>query len=271
MVKHSLIMLVFSTYLCAGVCAAQAQETPKERMHALNEKGFELFAEGQFDDAARSFSQAYKLYPDINLRKNESLAWFKHGDCERARIAGRLFLNAQNISQADKRDARTVFVRCTLTLAKQSLDDNEDYKAQLYLDEASTMYMSPEDKATHKKLSDDIALRRTSGSSGISRSVAGWGLVGAGAVVLTSAMLYHVFINDDEEELITISQKGGDRARYDKLAQRLDTAQVLLPTLYTASILSLAAGGTLLLWPSIEASTQSNAQNPVGATFHVRF
>ena len=257
----------------------QGQETPKQRMHVLNEQGFELFSKGEFERAARSFSRAYDLYPDINLRKNESLAWFKHGDCERARIAGRLFLDAPNISKQDKRDAQTVVVRCTLTLAQQAADAREIYKAQLYLDEADGMSMSTEDQVTYKKISDEVAIQRAASEkaqaptapSSASGSPLAWGLVGAGGVLLTSAVIYHVFVSSDGEELIDISQNGGDKARYDTLASRLDTASVLLPTLYATGVLSLGAGGALLVFPSLqESSAQSSSSQDATRSFGLK-
>lgn len=275
MLQRLSVLFVFLGVLGSYMCTAHAQEeTPKARMHILNEKGFELFAKGEFESAARSFSQAYDLYPDINLRKNESLAWFKHGNCERARTVGRLFLDAPNITQADKKDARTVMVRCTLTLAKQALAENETYKAQLYLDEASSMPMSIKSKVTHKQLSDELALQKAANTPpppSNSNSMIGWGLTGVGAATLLGTVVYHIFISDDEEELQTISLKGGDRARYDKLAGRLGTAKILLPVLYVTGALSLAAGGTLLVLPSIQEPTQPNAQRPVGVNIYVRF
>lgn len=114
---------------------ASAQQDADARMQAFIEEATEHYRNGQYADAARSFEAAYEAKNEPVLIKNAMVAWFADDqNCERAGALANKYLEltATQPSKSDpeevaaqvkkdKRDAKTVIVKCSIKGAEKAL------------------------------------------------------------------------------------------------------------------------------------------------------
>ena len=121
---------------------ASAQQDADARMQAFIEEATEHYRNGQYADAARSFEAAYEAKNEPVLIKNAMVAWFADDqNCEMAQARADQYLKLTQLQPGesdppevvaqvnkDKRDAKTVIVKCsiknaTIALSEGRLDD----------------------------------------------------------------------------------------------------------------------------------------------------
>ena len=258
------------TLVCTTSATAYAQEeTPQERMHTLNEKGFGAFRAGDHASAARYFRQAHDIYPDPNLLKNESIAWFKAGDCDRAKRAAADFLVADNTASQDRDDARQLIATCSLREVRSAYIAQDYARANMLMGVVREQDLDDEGKREQRELRtkiDEALARQARVAStepdaappGARRDALGKVLLGTGGALLLGGILYHSVAWQSGRELKEISASGGSAVRYNVLARRLDRARVVVPTLYALGAASTGVGA-YLVWsvPPEERVTSS--------------
>lgn len=125
---------------------ASAQQGADAKMQAFIEEATEHYRNGQYADAARSFEAAYEAKNEPVLIKNAMVAWFADDqNCEMAQARADQYLKltqlqpsesdpAEVVAQVnkDKRDAKTVIVKCsiknaTIALSEGRLDDAHEF------------------------------------------------------------------------------------------------------------------------------------------------
>lgn len=129
--------------------SAFAQNDP-ELMKKHVDEALTAFNAGEFAKAAESFRRAFEAYPDINLKKNEMVAWFKAGHCNDAIEAGKRFDASKNSDERDKRDFKNVKVRCDIKKANAQIDLGNLEGAEAALVDAESKHGEVEVEDTQK-------------------------------------------------------------------------------------------------------------------------
>lgn len=280
--------------LAVLLCLACSVPAFAQDIVELNEKGITAFQEGRFAEAAGFFQKAYANEAQPPLKKNEAVAWFKAGKCPEAMTAAKQYLALETGVELSVKETQAVMVDCNLKMAQAALKEDGFDKAEKHLDAADS-YTPDEDaeleiastrasiaqrkteikeerekakaEAEAKREAEERASRR-----GTMRNV-GLGVAGGGAAIILGTLVYHsVMAFGVAPKFKDTAAAGDDRAEYDRLGKRLETANWLIPTFYA---LGLAAGGVgAYLWWSngaLESNPQQTANREVGVQVVWRF
>lgn len=214
---HHLITPVVALLCCAALhsdaAAAQGNDGTRaktgnaEEMSRLNEEGFAEFRAGRYEAAADLFRQAYEAMPDPGLQKNEAVAWFKAGQCDRAMPVANAFLISPHPSAADRLEARSIVANCRVEMARAAIDAGNFTIAETLLADAESL--QPDSYAV-----DQIAIARVQlaqaktetapvdppneqspASPNTGRTV-GWVLVGVGSSLAAAGATYWLVTHD---------------------------------------------------------------------------
>lgn len=256
---------------------------PVARAFELNERGFAAFDEGRYDDAARAFAEAWTYSHDETLRKNESLAWFRAGECDPAVEAGNKFLLVEGISDADRTDIHSVIANCKAEFAQRAIDAGDLDLAETMLNEADTL--QPDQVARDRVAAarvDLAAARRAAEEAkpppeptirtvyvpepaAAEAPILGYSLIGAGGAVIVGTLVYHLVALGWQSKFFQMRDGdiGGDQAEFDSLRKRVHLARVLVPVGYTIGALGAGAGVTLaFIVDSPSRSEAADARRP---------
>lgn len=259
--------------------AAQAQERSEEleRMHTLNEQGFQAYERGDYRRAAALFAEAYEVHQDVNLLKNQAISYYKADDCDMALPLADEFLLAEATRSADREEARQVMIGCHLKMAERELARDRPGRATPHLASLRNERLDDTQRLTYLELSERHHAEVERSGKSRQRTV-GVALVAGGALALAGTFAYRASLRDEEQELITLSEQGGDQARYDALSRKLDRARLILPLGYVAGSALMLGGGYVLLSPvlSTERSASPTNASRAGVTgamlgYHLEF
>ena len=272
--KRQLFLTYISLLLAASTLssAAHAQDAPVGGdIVKLNEEGIAAFQAGNFEEAATKFQQAYALEPENTLKKNEAVAWFKAGKCGEAVTAANQFLGLEGIDELSATEARAVVVKCDVQLAGAALDAGRVDEAERRLAEAKANQPDEEMQKQIAELESRVAAKKQETEEARQKALAaaqarlqaeaqaaeqqdagstttlGLALTAAGGAVFLGAVVYHlVMLAGVAPKFRDVAAAGTDRAEYDRLGKRLETARWLAPTL---GVVGLATAGVgVWLW-----------------------
>lgn len=242
----------------------------------LNEDGITAFQAGQFEEAASKFQQAYEIKPEPPLKKNEALAWFKAGECGRALSAAGEYLALGVEDDRSQQEAQTVVVRCHLQRAEAALAAGELADAEAALADARAHEPGDEDVASISGMEKEIASRRAAEQQVRQDAIAaaqqdeqreareqsrrkkrsmGLGIASAGGAIVLGTLIYHVALATGTSAKFRDAAQAGDRAEYDRLGQKLETANWLVPALYGVGLATAGVGG--YIWWSASPADQN--------------
>lgn len=283
--KRRLICFVFVALMAIPAIAGAQDAPPADAPPAgdivkLNEDGIAAFQAGNFEEAATKFRQAYEIQPENTLKKNEAVAWFKAGNCENALRAGREFLALADVDELSQTEARAVTLQCDLQLARTAVDAGDLDKAEQHTASARINQPDPqavkqldqldadiaakrkiEEEARQKALADAEARRKAeqaaaANDGGGSSSALGLGLMSGGGALLVGTLVYHVvMLASVAPKFRDVAAAGDDRARYDDLGKKLETANWLVPTLYAVGAVTTGVG----VWFWMQSSAETDA------------
>ena len=295
--KTLALALALTATLAAAADPAHAQQDRKA-MVKLSKEASALFREGKYEEAAKKFREAHDKAPEPTLLKNGMIAWYKADRCLDAIIMANSYLLTKPTDQDELRDTRTILFDCHLSAADASLakGDLEDAKLQIekasehqqdqdlerladaqraLADARAAQEKAAQDKAAQDKAAQEKAVqeddpvlppKKPESSSG-GATIAGWSLVGAGAVGLVATAFY---ANGQQDKLATrfdeLRARSEDNelyecSKYPDAATRGDCdavfadarrARTISIVGYTASGLALV-GGAALLYLSLSA------------------
>lgn len=211
-ISTSIRLLLTGALLC---CAPNAfAQSADDRAYDLATEGAELFEKGQFRDAAKKFEEAYSFVKDSVLLKNQVVSLYKAGDCPVALdLAYTYDISFRDAPAQDKEDVRKVRIDCNLMAADTAIGYGKLDVATQSLDQASAIGLQGDEQARHDALRAKIEVKRgadtltpdpvvePSNTSDSWKPVAGWALLGTGAVVAGVSGFLHA----------------GDRSRYEEL------------------------------------------------------
>ncbi len=257
MVSRLLALLAFALVVLPGSQAAA------DEVAELNEEGIAAFQEGRFEEAAQKFRAAWEIEPEPPLRKNEAIAWFKAGRCEEALEAAASYVSYGEDDPEAREDAESVIGNCKVELARSAITLGDFALAQKMLDETEGLRLDDfareqvnlarlelaraRDEAPPRE-DDAVAASAPPPEPLNTREMLGWVFTGTGGVFIASALIYHiVMLTSVAPEHEDLGASGSDRARFDELSSKLDTARWLVPTLYALGASSAGAGIYLLL------------------------
>jgi tetratricopeptide (TPR) repeat protein len=258
----------FHTILLFILLAGFASPAFAQDIVELNEKGIAAFQEGRFADAASFFQQAYGVEAQPPLKKNEAAAWFKAGKCPEAINAAKQYLALDTGVEISVKETRAILVDCNVQLAKTATDEGALEAAEGHLTEAEAHQPDAEaaakiaaartaiaEKKEEQRLAREKALAEAEAKREAEQKAArrarmrtvGLGVAGGGAAILLGTLVYHsAMAFGTAPRFKDTAAAGEDRATYDRLGRRLETANWLIPTLYGVG---LAAGGAgAYLW-----------------------
>ena len=243
--------------ICALACTltwwslpldVRAQDT-RERMHELNERGFEAFQVNKFDLAASIFAEAYAIESDPNLKKNEAIALLRAQRLEEAQNAAELALTlSPPLTPADRLEAERVVSVCALRLGERAAARGDDEQAERLLAAVSSPRLNDQERIDLAGLRGTLLERRVERSETIKRvdsvpsNRLSTGLMIGGAALTGAAIAYHAWALTASDDFIDEAGRGTDRARYDNLRGRVETARWVAPTLYVAGLSTAAVG-----------------------------
>lgn len=273
-----------------------AQDTPPQGdIVKLNEEGIAAFQAGNFEEAATKFQQAYELQPENTLKKNEAVAWFKANKCEQAVTAGNQFLALEGTDELSQTEARAVVAKCDVQLAQAALDANRLDEAERRLNEAKAAQPDPETQAKIAELEPKLAAKKQEAEarqkaiaeaearrkaeeaaaaepSGSTQTL-GLALTAAGGALVVGALVYHfAMLLGTAPKFRDVAAAGEDRAEYDRLGKKLETARWLAPTIGLVG--AATAGVGVWLWMRGDESAPATAgfkPSEVGVVLSWRF
>lgn len=280
--------LAATAALGAVVCIAATAHA--QDADALNQAGIEAFAQEDYAEAARQFAAAYDADPDPIFRKSEAVAWFKAGRCEEAITAANAFLLQWQGGAAESDEAASVVANCKVNLAEEAIASRSFELAERLLFEAeaaardsytkdrvSTTRVelaksrqaatAPKDEPTEKVIVVEKPPEAEPRSAPTGAYVS---LATGGALVVAGAIL-HVVTLTKTVPALEEEAAGGDEQRHTKLAQQVDTARILVPTLYGIGGAALGLGVWLLLDRQPDAPEPTSTPVSAGFWFSGRY
>ena len=286
--KRRLFCFVFAALFALPLAVRAQDGAPAGDIVKLNEEGIAAYQAGRFEEAATKFRQAYAIQPENTLKKNEAVAWFKAGRCEEALTAGREFLALPEIDELSQVEARAVVLQCDLQLARAATDAGQLDKAEQHV--ASARMNQPDPQAVEQlaKLETEIAAKREAEEAAKAQAAAdaearrnakaaaaaaaadddrsgststlGLGLTAGGGAILVGTVVYHAaLLFSTAPKFRDVAAAGADRAQYDRLGKKLETANWLIPTLYAVGAVTTGVGVWLWLQPGGEGGAPATA------------
>jgi tetratricopeptide (TPR) repeat protein len=255
----------------------------------LNEQGITAFAEGRFEEAAQKFHQAYDKAPEPGAKKNEALAWFKAGKCSEALAAAKEYLALNVPDELSTKEAQTVAARCYIQRAEGEFASGNLVGTEAALADAKANNPAPEEVAKITKIEGDVAAKRKAEDAEKTRVAAaaaaaeeerkqqeardaqsgnqmvGLGIAAGGGAIVLGTLVYHLSMALGTAPKFKDAAFEGDRAQYDKLGKKLETANWLIPTLYGVGLATVGVGG-YFWWSAggMESDSQQAAFLPRG-------
>ncbi|MFU8804209.1 MAG: hypothetical protein ACNA8W_10400 [Bradymonadaceae bacterium] len=249
----SLLLLCTSTVF--------ADDVARQRMLELSDEATQAVIDGQFEEAAFTFRQAYETYPDPVLLKNEMIAWFRAGNCLGALPAGSAYLNSGDVTDSDRQDVNKVQVTCIVRLADEALTAGHPEEAELLLEDLQGLTLTATEDEEVRSLRGLIAEARAPveepppiavdddepAAFPLSDQTMGWALAGTGSALVVGALVYHLKILGEQREL----REPGSQEEFLSLQEKYDKphnrARVLVPTLYVLGAAALGGGAYFLM------------------------
>lgn len=273
-----ILALVFALLFVVGAPVEASAQQDAEQAVQIAQKAAEDFKAERFLDAAKKFEQAFELYPDATLLKNQAVAYYKADVCAKALESAKAYrtfvASRDNVPEKDKRDVAKVTVECEYDAAVRYIETREFALAQASIDDAraagpATQMMekidslqadldaaiaAPEDTDEPDPV---IVDSDTSGSDdGSILPIIGWSVVGVGAAVgiVTGILHYSAFskASDGKDVCDSLNLNSDQCARQQADAYRdwsdgADTISGLTP-LYIVSGVVTAAGVGILVY-----------------------
>jgi len=262
--------------LAALACLVAAPAVHAQDADALNQAGMAAFSEGDFVAAAQNFANAYAADPDPIFRKSEAVAWFKAARCDEAITAANAFLLQWKGSAEESDEAASVLANCKVNLADQAMLTKSFELAERLLFEAES---AARDTYTRDRISaarvelarlrqeeivaakdPDVVVPQPEPAREGPAVGAVVTLASGAGIVLVAAVLHVATFTTTIPNLERAQD--GDKAGYDRLARRLNTARILVPTLY--AIGGVASG--LGVWMMIDRQPDAASARRSGAS-----
>ena len=268
-------LLFFALVALLWASPAFAQDSLDKAVGVANEAS-QLFQAEDYVGAAQKFKEAYALYPDITLLKNQIVAYYRAGLCKEVIQYGKDYqTNEASQSVSDREDVRFMRVECLYRAAYAAYQANDIAQAETEISTARSIGIKNDDEvAKFRKLEDLIEKRKNpdvqtetpspaAASSGTEvLPIVGWSLAGVGAAGLVVSGILHLtyFLDysDQSDEFKRIEAdalRDGDnetyvqnRADWDQAFDDTDSKIGGLTPIYAVSGAFLAAGGGILVY-----------------------
>ncbi len=312
--------LLVAATMCAMPSVSAAQEDA-EQMQQLNAQAVEAFRAGEYERAAVFFLKAYDAKAEPTLIKNAMVAYYTADNCTESEKLALRYLKIQkgkpvesdppDVQQQvrkDRRDAKTVVVKCRLQRAQAELAAGDPEAARDALDRIELYTPEEADAAVLIDLRDKIEAKeaearakeaeasepkpppKKDGMSG--RKIAAFSLIGVGAAGLIGTGVYNLSAASRASELTETypipdnATADGPEDQYcsytdDPAAcqddfDSLQTAGILLPIFYGISGAALVTGGVLLFTGDKDTEQRVTVAPMIGpggagATMRIRF
>lgn len=181
-----------------------------ERAVSLANEASTLFEAGDFVGAAAKFGEAYSLYNEPTLLKNQVVALYKANLCTEALKLSRDYeINGANQPAADREDVRVIRIDCLHRSAEAAYRANELDLANEHILTARTIgLINDDERARFRSIEELIEKRRgpqqdpsvEQGSTSV-LPIVGWSVTGLGlATVAVSGILHVTYFLDYKEK-----------------------------------------------------------------------
>lgn len=280
--------LAIAFFLALVVIAAPAfADDSYNKMLELSGEASQAFREGNIEQAAEKFAEAYSVYPEPVMLKNQMIARFALKDCTQAMTLGQRFMaTAQQPSEEDIEDVHGVFAECGLQAAEAAMDEGNTSLATKELEEATPYFFTEEQAQRGQTLRDAMAkdsaepeppsVKEEPTRARTLSQPLGIGLSALGGATLIGNSIWYVSARSKRAELDEVAQAGTDPARFEELQSSLVTANWAIPTLYVVGTAALGTGLYFLFFH--DRLTSGNAvilpqasPDGFGATLHMNF
>ncbi len=253
---------------------AQEDEDAYEKMLELSAEGEQLYADGNFAEAADVYQRAWDAYPQPILLKNQMITRYLIEECETAVDLGEKYLATDDVTEHDQQDVETVFGDCSLILTREAVAGQDWMEAEEWLDFGEPYLFDDQMQEDADQLraqvdegiagEEEIEPVEDPGMS--TRELAGWSSVGVGAATLLGTGIWHF----SWERQVADDAEG--------VEERYDTVRWAIPTAYVVGATAATVGAGLLLWPMLTGGDEPAAMvqpqigpDHTGASLSVRF
>jgi len=286
--RISLAGFLFAFFLHGNLAYA---DDALERALVVANEAAELFQAENYVAAAAKFREAYGLYAEPTLLKNQIVSYYRADLCNEVLTFGREYqVNEGSQPLSDREDVRFMRIECLYRSAFAAYQSHELELADREISVARSIGIKTDEEiAKFKNLESLIETRRNPKPPAESSSdlevlpIVGWSLLGVGAVGLgVAGILHRGYIseyNDVDEpfrarppESITAVE----RAAWTKALKDYEESRNALIPIYAIGGAFAAAGGGILIYHYFIASPDSTAQiipmiGPNGAGVQVGF
>lgn len=269
-------------------------EDALDRALVVANEAAELFQAEDYVAAAAKFQEAYKLYADPTLLKNQIVAYYRADLCNEVLTFGREYqINEGSQPLSDREDVRFMRIECMYRSAFAAYQSHELDLADKEISVARSIGIKTDEEiAKFKNLEDLVETRRNPVAPPETTSevavlpIVGWSLLGVGALGVVITSIFHIGYFSDYSSVndeLTAKQQSGDLDRADLVRwddafrEAEDGINGLIP-LYAVSGAFAAAGGGILIYHYLIATPDSTAQiipmvgpNGVGVQAGFRF
>ncbi len=234
-----------------------------------NDAGVAAFQGGDFVGAAENFGRAYAADADPIFRKSEAVAWFKAERCDEAITAANAFLLQWRGAAEETDEAASVVANCKVTLANSATEAESYDLAERLLFEADAI---ARDQYTRDRISAarvELATRRAAVKDVVvapppqppPRSIVpAIATISVGGALVATAAVLHIVTLTSTVGRLKDAQTGAEN-EHARIARSVDTARILVPTLYAAGGAVLGVGVWLWIKPgrSVERESELSA------------
>lgn len=256
--SFGLPFIIFSLVVCWASTAAADEEMARERMLQLSDEATQAVLDGQFEEGAFKFRQAYDTFPDPVLLKNEMVAWFRAGNCMGALPAASAYLQSPDMTESDRLDVHKVQFTCLTLLTDDALQGGHYDEAQLLIADLNALTLSAEERQQSAELQARLDELRPSEVEdpgpepapkefSIDQTMIGWALTGTGSAIVVGALLYHIKILGEQSELREADSMESFLALQEKYDKPHNRARIVVPTLYVLGAAALGTGVYFLI------------------------
>ncbi|RAL22227.1 hypothetical protein DL240_10260 [Lujinxingia litoralis] len=285
-------MLSAALVMLSASSAFAQQDDAYQEMLRLSARAQAHYDAGELAEAAETYREAYRAYPQPVLLKNEMISRYLLEDCARSMELASEFEASGEATADDLKDVSAVYADCSLVLAGRELEAGELDAARTHLEVGEPHWQedsAAEGQALWARLAqaraeeegEDVALAVGASPVGAvdggGGAIGGWALTSVGVVGLVGASVWYLGSRSDFDELEEVAQAGRDRARYDELVASVERARWGVPTLYALSAVATAGGIAWVVLSSREEQEAPVVFSPVigaqqaGAQVRVRF
>lgn len=234
-----------------------------ERAVGLANEASSLFEKGDFVGAAAKFGEAYSLYNEPTLLKNQVVALYKANLCTEALKLSRDYeINGANQAAADREDVRVIRIDCLHRSADAAYRANElDLASEHILTARSIGLINEEERGRFRSIEELIEKRREAQAPPKNETetdvlpIIGWSVGGLGlATVAVSGILHMTHFLDYKEKddlyrdkvaknSITDAERVAWNEAYDDTADKISG---LVPFYAIGGALTAVGGGILI-------------------------